>query len=178
MNPTSGNSGWPVSTRRWPRYQVKLPVSISSGEAGSAIAGLVTEISQRGMAVYGGVRLKPGDKMEVEFPTSSHLKITGIVRNRSGYCFGLEFLTLLDEELAAPARAPRRRVKLPLVGSGQNSVVPAEENLVALVQYRHQAYLKDKEQEIERLRQKAFKVRQMRRELELLFPTPASAAQK
>ena len=95
MATTIGNTMGPVSTRRWPRYRANLPVSISSTSDGSRVVvpGLASEISQAGMALYGGLPLEPGDLMEIEFQTSGRLRITGVVRNRSGYCFGLEFLS-------------------------------------------------------------------------------------
>lgn len=80
-----------VSTRRWPRYHASLPVLIA-GKSKKPIPGLACEISQGGMALYGGVDLQPGDIMEVEFQTSGKLRMAGVVRNRSGFCFGLEFL--------------------------------------------------------------------------------------
>ena len=86
----------PLSTRRWPRYHASLPVLIASGgESRKAVPGLACEISQGGMALYGGVDLHPGDLMEVEFQTSGKLRMAGVVRNRSGFCFGLEFLDLI-----------------------------------------------------------------------------------
>jgi hypothetical protein len=83
-----------LNTRRWPRYHVSLPILISTESDFSKIAvpGLACEISQGGMALYGGVALEPGELMEVEFQTSGKLRIEGIIRNRSGFCFGLEFL--------------------------------------------------------------------------------------
>jgi PilZ domain len=85
-----------VSTRRWPRYHASLPVLIASrGESRKPVPGLACEISQGGMALFGGVDLQPGDLMEVEFQTSGKLRIAGVVRNRSGFCFGLEFLDLM-----------------------------------------------------------------------------------
>jgi len=90
QNPTG-----PINTRRWPRYPANLPVLISckSDLSRLAVPGLASEISQSGMALYGGVPLEPGDVMEVEFRTPSKCRVAGIVRNRSGYCFGLEFLS-------------------------------------------------------------------------------------
>ena len=51
----------PPNTRRWPRHQVKLPVRIITPNDTSEIIvpGLTTEISQGGMALYGGVPLQP-----------------------------------------------------------------------------------------------------------------------
>jgi len=86
----------PINTRRWHRYHVCLPVSIAvnTSAANTAVPGLVCEISRSGMELYGGVNLQPGDLMEVEFQTSGRIRVVGIVRSRSGFCFGLEFRAL------------------------------------------------------------------------------------
>ncbi len=88
------------NTRLWPRYHVRLPVLIcAEGDSSKvAVPGLACEISQRGMALYGGIDLLPGDLMEVRFQNSAKLSVSGIIRNRSGFCFGLEFL----ETMASP----------------------------------------------------------------------------
>ena len=39
--------------------------------------------------------LEPGDSIEIDFQTPSKLRVAGIVRNRKGYRFGLEFVTPL-----------------------------------------------------------------------------------
>ncbi|HXY14829.1 MAG TPA: PilZ domain-containing protein [Terriglobales bacterium] len=82
------------NTRIAPRYHVRLPVLISAeGDSSKmSVPGLACEISQRGMALYGGIDLLPGDLMAVEFQNSARVRISGIIRNRSGFCFGLEFL--------------------------------------------------------------------------------------
>ena len=89
QNPTGS-----VNTRRWPRYESHLPVLICFRNIfRRAVPGLASEISQSGMTFYGGASLQPGDVIEVEFRTPTKQRVTGTVRNRSGYCFGLEFLT-------------------------------------------------------------------------------------
>jgi hypothetical protein len=87
-----------LNTRLWPRYHVSLPILISAEGDSSKIAipGLACEISQRGMALYGGIDLQPGDLMEVEFQNSPKMRVSGIIRNRSGFCFGLEFLEAIN----------------------------------------------------------------------------------
>jgi hypothetical protein len=98
-----------LSTRLWPRYDVRLPVliSVESDSSKIAIPGLACEISQRGMALYGGLDLRPGDRMEIEFQTSGKLRVAGVIRNRSGFCFGLEFLDLMtDAEAISNALQP------------------------------------------------------------------------
>ncbi|MGA9390894.1 MAG: PilZ domain-containing protein [Candidatus Sulfotelmatobacter sp.] len=92
-----------INIRRWPRYHVHLPVfiMINSGVGETAVPGLVSELSRSGMELYGGVNLQPGELMEVEFQTSGNLHVTGVVRNRSGFCFGLEFCAAWKEPRAA-----------------------------------------------------------------------------
>lgn len=86
-----------LSTRRWQRYPVDLPIGITlyRGASEMMIPGLGLEISAGGMSLCAGVHLNPGDLTEVEFRTLGGTRVTAIVRNRSGYCFGLEFLTEL-----------------------------------------------------------------------------------
>jgi len=83
-----------INTRRSPRYDARLPVLIGmqTGASKTSVPGLACEISQRGMALYGGIDLQPGEVMEIEFQTPGNLRLTGVVRNRSGFCFGLEFV--------------------------------------------------------------------------------------
>jgi len=80
--------------RRWRRYPVDLPVEVAlrNGAEKVVVPGRGTELSSGGMALYAGVPLKPGDLIEVEFQIPSSLQVSGIIRNRDGYCFGLEFL--------------------------------------------------------------------------------------
>jgi hypothetical protein len=59
------------------------------------IPGLGLEMSEGGMSLCVGAYLNPGDLTEVEFMTLGKTRVTAIVRNRVGYCFGLEFLTEL-----------------------------------------------------------------------------------
>lgn len=88
----------PTNTRRWPRHEVDLPVGVvlQCGPSRTLVPGRGTEISEGGMSVYAAVDLKPYDLMEIEFQQPSRTQITGIVRSRIAYCFGLEFLTPLS----------------------------------------------------------------------------------
>ena len=98
-----------VSTRRWQRHHVDLPVSVVllDGMSRMVVPGRATEISEGGMALYAGlIRPKPGDLMEVEFQAPSYARVAGIIRNRACFCFGLEFLTPLqtDDETTSGAQ--------------------------------------------------------------------------
>ncbi len=47
------------------------------------------------MALYAGINLRPGELMEIDFQIPGRASIKGIIRSRTGYCYGLEFLTPL-----------------------------------------------------------------------------------
>ena len=184
MNLPTSRPGSIVSTRRWPRFQVHLPVLIAAETADSQIAipGMVSALSRAGMEVYGGVPLEPGDVMEVEFRTAGPLRVSGIVRNRSGYCFGLEFLrfvalqedqnVVLAAEFSGESSLPDWAVLDMARLGAQNSVIeatPADESLAELFIERHQSFLRAGQKEIDRLRRSALQIRQMRQAMERLL---------
>jgi hypothetical protein len=110
------------NTRRWQRHEADLPVSIviSDGDSRTHVAGRGTEISEGGMAIFAGVDLKPYDLMEIEFEAPSHARVIAVIRNRSGYCFGLEFLTPLSPEQEmnrAQAAGEKEKSSAPVVSS-------------------------------------------------------------
>ena len=174
-----------MNTRRWPRFHVHLPVLIAAETADSEIAipGMVSAISRSGMEVYGGVPLRPGDLMEVEFRTAGTVRIAGVVRNRSGYCFGMEFLRLaaFDSDIVlAPefsSEAPPKdwtRADVESLGSAMRGPSPAamasaDETLAALFIERHQSYLRASQREIDRLRRGTLQFRHMREAMERLL---------
>jgi hypothetical protein len=83
------------NTRRHLRYQMHTPVHIPVPGEKTFVPGMVSKLSRAGMEIYAGVNLDPGDLMEVEFRTKGRtICICGIIRNRSGFCFGLEFCAL------------------------------------------------------------------------------------
>lgn len=180
----------PTNTRRWPRFQVHLPVLIAAETADSQIAipGMVSALSRAGMEVYGGVPLRPGDLMEVEFKTSGGLRVSGIVRNRSGYCFGIEFLRAMVSELETESVLEVRSeapdwagFDIAELGSGlfspeQPEVAEVDEALAALFIERHQSYLRATQKEIENLRKTALQIRHMRQAMERLLEKRAAEA--
>jgi hypothetical protein len=86
-----------LNTRRWPRHRVDLPVRIviPNGPLTGTVPGRATEISGSGMALHSKLGLKPGDLMQVEFPTSNPSGVVAVVRNHRDDCFGVEFLRQL-----------------------------------------------------------------------------------
>jgi len=174
----------PPNTRRWLRHPVKLPVRIITANDVSEITipGLTTEISQGGMALYGGIPLQPGDLMEVEFQTSNRFRVAASIRDRNGYCFGLEFLGLLPTdsaensgtEFAEMAVEPGKltdslivEAKAERMEQGLSS--PEEDEILTLFLNRHEEYLHQKELEIKQLRQEILEIKRSRREIEQLI---------
>ena len=134
-----------INTRRWPRYSVRLPVSIVADPAAQiAVPGLVSALSRSGMELYGGLNLQPGDLVEVEFHTSGRIIVGGVVCNRSGFCFGLELRAMWTEPEAA------------------------QDGLESLIRQRHEAYLQQVQQEINQSMRAVQKIRKWRQEIEVL----------
>ena len=146
--------------------------------------GLTTEISQGGMALYGGVPLQPGDVMAVEFQTSNRLRVAALVRDRYGYCFGLEFLGLLPSEVEISGSDLFQMAGEPdgiteadqlVVAAKTNSAatsvqtVYGEDEMLALYLKKHEAYLRQKDLELKRLRYEIQEIRQSRKEIETLL---------
>jgi hypothetical protein len=131
-------------TRRWPRHQVDLPVRIVTlnGILTTPVPARGSEISRAGMALHASVGLKPGDLMQIQFPTSSTLRVTAVVRNRTGDCLGLEFLTQLPPDDRAMDGSSEFR------GAPRDSCSP--ETLYAGLR-RKQQELKQVQREIEAL---------------------------
>lgn len=95
-----------ANTRRWMRHEVDFPVRVFARGISQAVPGRGTELSAGGMALYAGVELKTSQTLEVEFIAASGARVTGVVRFRQGYCFGLEFVTPLAIESDPRAQSP------------------------------------------------------------------------
>jgi len=103
-----GENRIPPTARRWTRHKLDVPIRVivHSEEKSRLISGRGKEISEGGMAVFAGVELHPGDKIEVEFtpPYGLPIRVQGIVRNRNGYSYGVEFFAVDDEQMEARER--------------------------------------------------------------------------
>lgn len=88
--------------RRWQRYKLDLPLRIIVHRDKTTIVnGRGSDISEGGILIFAGVELKDGDEIFVEFtpPYSGEpIRVRGVVRNRAGYKYGVEFLWLNAEE--------------------------------------------------------------------------------
>ena len=100
METISGEVRHVQSTRRWQRHQVDLPVRVIAvnGILTTPVLARGSEISRAGMALRAPVALNPGDLMQLQFPTSTGSRVKAVVRNRTGECLGLEFLSQLPPD--------------------------------------------------------------------------------
>jgi hypothetical protein len=107
MEQLSGKVSHFQSTRRWPRHQVDLSVRIIAlnGILTTPVPARGSEISRAGMALHATLAAKPGDLMQLQFPTSTPSRVKALVRNRAGECLGLEFVTQLPPDNEARDRS-------------------------------------------------------------------------
>jgi len=88
--------------RRWPRYRINVPVRlvVQRPDKTVIVSGRGMELNEGGIALFAGVELKLGQRVEIEFTPpydGQPLRVRGVIRNRNGYNYGSEFL-LLDRE--------------------------------------------------------------------------------
>lgn len=95
--------------RRWQRLKIDVPIRVIArrSDRTQIVTGRGTEVSEGGVAVCAGIELRIGDEMWVEFtpPFSGEpIRVRAVVRNRSGYRYGAEFLSGSAEESERNAR--------------------------------------------------------------------------
>ena len=83
--------------RRWERYQVKIRTKITVNTNGETLCfhGEASDVSQGGLRLFMPRDLEPGIIVLMEFslPYNSRvMAIRGLVRNRSGFSYGVEFM--------------------------------------------------------------------------------------
>jgi c-di-GMP-binding flagellar brake protein YcgR len=100
------------SARRWERFKVTVRVHISYSRDGAKLEsnGTAHDISIGGMALFLPRDLKVGESIRATFtlPYSDTLAITGIVRNRQSFEYGIEFVNPgphVQQELTRNCRA-------------------------------------------------------------------------
>lgn len=96
MNSLSNQQTY-LNTRRWRRHKLSVPIRVILSQPGKTTLtdGRGNELSEGGLALTAGVELKVGDQIMVEFTppySSCPIRVAGIVRNREGYRYGVEFL--------------------------------------------------------------------------------------
>ncbi|MBV9574612.1 MAG: PilZ domain-containing protein [Acidobacteriales bacterium] len=90
--------------RRWPRYSVNVPIRVivKTEMKSSIFDGRGTSLSEGGMEMFAGTELHVGDQVGVEFTpaySAPPVRVAAKVRHRSGYTYGLEFLTGSERQM-------------------------------------------------------------------------------
>jgi PilZ domain len=175
-----------TKSRRWQRYQMDAPVQVVlwDGTSRVRVPGRVAEISVGGMGLYAAFHLRQNEPLEVEFLTPAKVRVMGIVRSHAGCFFGLEFVTPLpvqDDSKQArklkvvPGRtesgAPPRPNPAPAGREISEGIAPQDRKpvppAIALFRRTHSACLRQKELQMQRLRDE---IEALRRAAGLLQP--------
>ena len=85
--------------RRSPRYGVDVRLRLIVSQSGNkmVVHGRGNDISENGMSIFVAHDLEVGTRVEVEFtlPYSRQpLRVGSTLRNRNGYRYGVEFMSL------------------------------------------------------------------------------------
>ena len=142
------------NTRRWPRQQVDLPVQIIAlnGVRTTPIPARVSSISRAGMSLRAQVAMNPGDRMQLQFPTSTPTQVKAVVRNRTADSLGLEFLTQLPPDSEAIVRSRNFSSSVVAGATLKKSAQPSfSPQMLAAGLRRKQAELKQLQREIDAL---------------------------
>jgi hypothetical protein len=88
--------------RRWPRYQVDIPLRLITQQKRkvSIVQALGTGLNNGGITVFAGMSLAIDEPIAIEFVTADSgeiVRMNGLVRNREGFAYGVEFVAV-DEE--------------------------------------------------------------------------------
>jgi len=91
------------AVRRVPRYSIDVAVRVSlvKNAQKQTFSGRGSELSEAGMAAYVPAELNLGDRVSIEMmlPYSREaLSLVAIVRNRSGFRYGMEFKDVTDAQ--------------------------------------------------------------------------------
>ena len=95
--------------RRWERRPVDVPIRVVAGDmrGTAAIPGRGTKLSAGGICLFALANLAIGAQIDVELVDShcvTPVRISGIVRNRVAYLYGVEFVIDQPEDRQQIAR--------------------------------------------------------------------------
>jgi c-di-GMP-binding flagellar brake protein YcgR len=84
--------------RRWERHDLSIPVNVTAFQSGerSTLRGTASDISRGGMRLFLTRELEPGASVILEFLipyNTEELVVRGVIRNRTGFNHGVEFLS-------------------------------------------------------------------------------------
>lgn len=89
-----------AKTRRWQRYRVEVRVKVLLPNR-AAVYGQGSDISEGGMALFLPTELETGQTVQAELMLPycrEKASLRGVIRNREGFRYGVEFTILTDHE--------------------------------------------------------------------------------
>lgn len=91
------------TVRQWSRYKIDVPVCLITQRPAKVASGhgRGRELCCGGMAVFAGIEVCLNEQVEVEFTppyAGQPIRVRGFVRNRTGYRYGIEFITEDDAD--------------------------------------------------------------------------------
>lgn len=100
------------SARRWERHAVTIPVAVTSLVDGqrSKFNAQATDVSKGGLSLFTTREIAIGSSLQVDFVlpySSTPLALRSVVRTRSGFNYGIEFLSPTPEQQEIIERACR-----------------------------------------------------------------------
>jgi PilZ domain-containing protein len=92
-----------ATPRRYPRMKIDVPLRIIAQRADkmSIVHGRGNELNEGGIAAFAGIEVRIGEQVWVEFTppySGGPIRVRGIVRDRTGYKYGIEFLAATIQE--------------------------------------------------------------------------------
>lgn len=98
------------SARRWDRHAVAIPIAISLFIDGQPckVRAQASDVSKGGLSMFTTREIAIGVSLQVDFIlpySSTPLALRGVVRTRSGFNYGIEFLSPTPEQQEIIERA-------------------------------------------------------------------------
>jgi hypothetical protein len=91
------------SARRWERHAVTIPISVSLFMDGEPckLRAQASDVSKGGLSMFSTREIAIGVSLQVDFVlpySSTPLALRGVIRTRSGFNYGIEFLSPTPEQ--------------------------------------------------------------------------------
>jgi len=94
--------------RRWPRFQVTIRASLKLSRNGieHSFMGTCYDLSEGGTRLFVAGVLHPDEeiRMKLALPYGHPIEVTGVVRNRNRFEYGVAFIDLVGESRASLLR--------------------------------------------------------------------------
>jgi hypothetical protein len=101
--PNASRSAFAVP-RRFVRYKLDVPIRVIVDRSDKTVVmeGRGMELNEGGLTVLAGLELHIGSEIDIEFTPpyrSMPIRVRALVRDRSGYFYGVEFIPLTPDEI-------------------------------------------------------------------------------